>query len=134
MVPLTEQLCAQLPARVHGTQHVRLNSILLRGLIPDREFNMFNMIPHFDPRAAQGQRYDSWNSLVYYSPMRLLHGEPFIAERSPDGNVVQRAAMPIAIASSGSLNARGRIPSGYVEKVVIDCSKIAAIAKRGHLR
>jgi RNA:NAD 2'-phosphotransferase (TPT1/KptA family) len=59
MVPLTEVLCSQLPAMVHGTQHVHLSSILLYGLVPDREFNMFNMIPHFDPRAAQGQRFDS---------------------------------------------------------------------------
>ena len=44
---------------------------------------------------------------------------------------MQRAAMPIAVASSGSLNVRGRTPSGYIEKVVIDCSKITAFAKRG---
>jgi hypothetical protein len=131
MVPLDEQLCSQLPAMVHGTQHVHLNSILLYGLVPDREFNMFNMIPHFDPRAAQGQRFDTWNSLVYFSPLRLIQGEPFIEERSPDGNVVQRATMQVCIASSGSLNVRGRVPSGYIEKVVIDCSKISGLAKKG---
>ena len=131
MAPLSEQLCALLPAMVHGSQQVHANSMLLHGLIPDRDFNMLTMLPHFDRRAAQGQRYDSGNSLVYYSPMRLIKGEPFSVERSPDGKEVQRAAMPIAIASIGSLSVRGRIPSVYVERVVIDCSKIAAFAKRG---
>ena len=123
-------LVAGLPAMVHGTVHTRLSSILWEGLRPDRTFNMFNMIPHFDRRAGLGQRFDNWNSLIYYNPVRILEGRPYTDEYNADGSVATPPTFEILLAASGSLNVRGIIPSNFIEKIVIDVHWVAVLGER----
>ena len=74
---------------------------------------MFNMIPHFDRRSAYGQRFDDWNSLVFYDPSRVASGDPFNPDFSPDGVALPTKEIPLFIAASGSINV-GRGNSSWV--------------------
>ena len=124
-------LCSYLPAMVHGTLHTNLSSILWGGLRPSRSFNMFNMIPHFDRRAGFGQRFDNWNSLIFYNPVRIAKGDPYSDELNADGTVAEPPSFDILLAGSGSLNVRGVIPSNFIDKIVIDVKWVAAFGERG---
>ena len=73
---IPEDLAIKIPTMVHATNFSSLNSILLHGLVPGREFCMFNMIPHVDPRSAKGQRFDDWNSPMFFDPSRIASGDP----------------------------------------------------------
>ena len=91
---------------------------------------MFNMIPHFDRRAGLGQRFDNWNSLIYYNPVRVLEGKPYTDEYNADGSVATPPSFEILLAASGSLNVRGVIPSNFIEKIVIDVEWVAVLGER----
>ena len=119
MAVLSPQLTDLLPAMVHGAVFNVLGSILNEGLRPNHACNMFNMIPHFDRRSEKGQRFDKWNSLLLFNPARVAAGDPFVPARSADGQIIQPVPMPIALASSGSLNVHGTIPPEYIENIVI---------------
>ena len=85
---------------------------------------MFNMLPHFDARAKIGQRLYHWNSLIHYDPIRLYDGLPFVAMRGTDWQLVEAPKFRIALASSGSLNIRERIPTEFIEKIVVDVGRL----------
>jgi hypothetical protein len=58
----------------------------------------------------KGQRFDKWNSLLFFHPDRMSEGNPYVPLRGEDGQIIEAEPIPIAIASSGSLNVRGRVP------------------------
>ena len=124
MATLTRTEVQLLQVMVDGTMFVWLPNIVNEGLKPSRAFSVFNMIPHFDSRAKHGQRFDQWNSLIYYNPIRLHDGLPFVAMRGTDWQPVEAPKFRIALASSGSLNIRERIPTEFVEKIVVDFGRL----------
>ena len=94
---LNEYDVQALLAMVHGTKFMSLAGILDGGLNAGREFCMFNMIPHYDARSERGQRYDDWNSLVFFDPARVGQGFPYFTETAPGGgNVSSMTRSPFA--------------------------------------
>ena len=70
-----------LPAMVHGTKFSKMQGVLGAGLNAGRSFCMFTMIPHFDARAGFGQRFDDWNSLVFFDPCGFMKVTPIVLKR-----------------------------------------------------
>ena len=91
-----------------------------KGLTPTRTFNMLTMIPHDDIMPSVGQRFDSWNSLVYCSPSRIKWAQPFTPLRGHDGHTILAEPLETVISSSGSRNVRGSGLLEYIDKVAID--------------
>ena len=89
---------------------------------------------HFDGRAFRARRFEQWNSRAYFDPARVFLGQPFVLEVSADGRNLPTETRDIHIASSGSLNVRGSIPTGYIEEIVIDCSRINAFVQDTNVR
>ena len=88
---------------------------------------MLKMIPHYDPRAGYGQRFDNWSSLIFYNPVLVSTGDPYTNEYNADGSAAMPPPCDIYLANSGSLNVRGVIPSNTIRTIVIGVAWVAKI-------
>ena len=64
-------------------------------------------------------------------PMRPFQGDPYFAANLPSGADEVYEPINIALASSGSLNVRHRVPAEYIEKIVIDLSRFMQFNRQG---
>ena len=90
---------------------------------------MLKMIPHYDPRAGYGQRFDNWSSLIFYNPVLVSTGDPYTNEYNAGGSVAMPPPFDIYLANSGSLNVRGVIPSNTIRTIVIGVAWVAKIGE-----
>ena len=60
--------------------------------------------------------------------MKVSTAEPYYLEEAPGGGYVKYDAIPIYLASSGSLNVRAHLPAVYIQKIVVDPTKIVAFS------
>ena len=63
-----------------------------------------------------------------FDPVAVSTGQPYYIEREADGSYVKYDDVPIYLASSGSLNLRAHLPSVYIQKIVVDPTKIVAFS------